>query len=98
MFVTLNCSGKFPSREAFLRSWSATWPSSPLMPFSTRPNFVSYETPGLVTCSQRLDNCSGLGRGGAPGGGGGGGSCANGTPIAAGRTSKADVAPKATDV
>ena len=68
MFVTLNCSGKFPFRDAFRRSWSATWPSSALMPFSTRPNFVSYDTPGSVTWVHRLDNCSGLGRGGAPGG------------------------------
>src|SRR5277367_3058155 len=68
------------------------------MPFSTRPNLFSYDTPGSVTWLHRLDNWSGLGRGGAPGGGGGGGSCANGTLNAAGCTSKPGVAPKATDV
>ena len=54
MFVTLNVSGNFPSRYAFLRSWSATWPSSGAMPFSTRLVLVVYETPGSVACVHRV--------------------------------------------
>jgi hypothetical protein len=96
MFVTLNCSGKFPLREALRRSWSATWPSSPLMPFSTRPNFFSYDTPGSVTWLHRLASCSGLGSGGAPGGGGGGGS--SGALSTTARTWKTAVPPEAPDV
>ena len=44
---------------------------------------------------QRLDSCSGLGRGAAPGGGGGGSSGALSTT---GRTCSADASPSASDV
>ena len=59
MFVTLNVSGNFPSRYALRRSWSATWPSSGVMPFSTRLVLVVYDTPGSVAWVHRLDNWSG---------------------------------------
>src|SRR6201998_4388098 len=62
MFVTLNVSGNFPSRYAFLRSWSATWPSPGLMPFSTRLILVVYDTPGSVTWLHRFADWSGVGR------------------------------------